>query len=267
MTAEQARKAAQKPLIMEGCPPIPHPDTVKDESEYAPFLDHPIAKEIVAPFVENLRRKAQLREMREREAANGHVDGSHSPVSRTATPSMYNPTMNPFKVMDESQFQGSSFQTFGTGGASAGRPTSPVNGDRHLDIPQTHEQLIAANSSLKTRVSELEVINDLFRTRLAQLEQEEASARRARELSDQAEKQTRSQLEANKQTESQLRAQLEDSHRRENNLKRRLDELELELKEARESHDATDSGRSAKRPRVEEPAEEDPEASVEKLSA
>jgi GATA-binding protein, other eukaryote len=37
-----------------------------------------------------------------------------------------------------------------------------MNGDRHLDVPQTNEQLIAANASLKTRVSELEVIGGLF---------------------------------------------------------------------------------------------------------
>jgi GATA-binding protein, other eukaryote len=45
---------------------------------------------------------------------------------------------------------------------SPGGSESRMNGDRHLDVPQTNEQLIAANASLKTRVSELEVIGGLF---------------------------------------------------------------------------------------------------------
>lgn len=116
-------------------------------------------------------------------------------------------------------------------GAGAGSPS--LNGDRALgEAPQTHEQLIAHNSSLKTRVSELEVINELFRGRLSQLEQQEAAARRGQEVAALEQAQLRSQLEASQESEAQLRAQLDDSHRRENNLKRRLDELELERKEA-----------------------------------
>ena len=53
-----------------------------------------------------------------------------------------------------------------------GQPISPMNGERGIDAPQTKEQLIAHNSSLKTRVSELEFINELFRGRLSQLEQQ-----------------------------------------------------------------------------------------------
>ncbi|KAK2754479.1 gata transcription factor, partial [Colletotrichum kahawae] len=172
-----------------------------------------------------------------RKSANGNIDGSDSPVSRTATPSLYNPSLPVFGNMDDSQLG------FNVGGAD-NRSASPLNGDRHLDVPQTHEQLIAANSALKTRVSELELINELFRGRLSQMEQDEASARRGQEISGKAEAQLRSQLEASNK-------QLEDSHRRENNLKRRLDEMELELKEAKEAADsASESGRAAKKLRV-----------------
>ncbi|KAH0434274.1 hypothetical protein CcaCcLH18_05387 [Colletotrichum camelliae] len=172
-----------------------------------------------------------------RKSANGNIDGSDSPVSRTATPSLYNPSLPVFGNMDDSQLG------FNVGGAD-NRSASPLNGDRHLDVPQTHEQLIAANSALKTRVSELELINELFRGRLSQMEQDEASARRGQEISGKAEAQLRSQLEASNK-------QLEDSHRRENNLKRRLDEMELELKEAKEAADSSsESGRAAKKLRV-----------------
>ncbi|KAF3811533.1 GATA type zinc finger protein asd-4 [Colletotrichum gloeosporioides] len=171
-----------------------------------------------------------------RKSANGNIDGSDSPVSRTATPSLYNPSLPVFGNMDDSQL--------GFNVGAENRSASPLNGDRHLDVPQTHEQLIAANSALKTRVSELELINELFRGRLSQMEQDEASARRGQEISGKAEAQLRSQLEASNK-------QLEDSHRRENNLKRRLDEMELELKEAKEAADSSsESGRAAKKLRV-----------------
>lgn len=163
-------------------------------------------------------------------STNGNADGD-SPGSRNGTPSLYNPGLPVFQGMDDAQLQA------GLQGFSENRAGSPLNGDRHLDVPQTHEQLIATNSALKTRVSELELINELFRGRLSQMEQDEASARRGQEISGKAEAQLRMQLETSKK-------QLEESHRRENNLKRRLDELELELKEA---IDMSDSGRATKK--------------------
>ena len=108
-----------------------------------------------------------------------------------------------------------------------------MNGERL----ETQEQLIAANASLKTRISELEVINDFMQRRL----QVEDTTTQADAL--------RAQLEQASQAEIQLKSQLEESHRRENMLKRRLDELELELKEAKEVADAYDNGR-AKKPRI-----------------
>ncbi|KAH0597332.1 hypothetical protein MHUMG1_04709 [Metarhizium humberi] len=163
---------------------------------------------------------------------NGN-EGSDSPISRTGTPSMYNQGLPSFMVDDP--YQGGSFN-----GTSE-------NGDR--DTPQTHEQLIAHNSSLKTRVSELEVINELFRGRLSQLEQQEAAARHGQEIAGVEQTQLRTQLDASQETVTQLQTQLEDSHRRENNLKRRLDELELELKAVQDALDG-DVERPNKKPRI-----------------
>ncbi len=106
-----------------------------------------------------------------------------------------------------------------------------MNGDRHLEVPQTYEQLIAANAGLKTRVSELEVINELFRGRVTQLEQDEANARRGEEM--------------RRESEHTLRQALDESQRRENQLKRRLDDLEREIGEVREAN-----GPRAKKMRV-----------------
>jgi GATA-binding protein len=146
--------------------------------------------------------------------------------------------------MDDAQFQAQAVSGFT---ASPGRPASPMNGDR----ADTQESLLAANASLKTRVSELEVIQELYRGRLLQLETDETNARQAQEK---AEAQLRSQLDAATQAEAQLRAELEESHRRENLLKRRLDEVELALKETNPSSEASE-GHRAKRLRLDDVVE------------
>ncbi|KAF5640877.1 GATA type zinc finger asd4 [Fusarium tjaetaba] len=181
--------------------------------------------------------------------SNGH-DGADSPISRTGTPSMYAHGLSQFMVDDP-------YQT-GFVATGEGRASSPTNGDRKMDAPQTHEQLIAHNSSLKTRVSELEVIIELFRGRLSQLEQQEAVVRSGQQLN-----QLRSQLEQTQESEAQLRRQLEDSHRRESSLKRRLDDLELEL-QAFQGANLAPGERPAKRPRtIEEPTKTQAEADIE----
>lgn len=96
-------------------------------------------------------------------------------------------------------------------------PSSAAAADRNSDAPQTYEGLLAANTSLKTRVSELEVINELFRGRVAELEQSDATARRSEMIV--------------RDSEVRLRRSLEESHRREEDLKRRVSELESQLAE------------------------------------
>ena len=95
------------------------------------------------------------------------------------------------------------------------RQPSPSAVDRQLDSPQTYESLLALNTSLKTRVSELDLINELFRGRVAELEQSDASARRSEMIA--------------RDSEARLRRSLEDSQRREEELKRRVSDLERQM--------------------------------------
>jgi GATA-binding protein len=84
--------------------------------------------------------------------------------------------------------------------------------------------MLAANNSLRTRVSELEVINHLFRGRVAELEHQ---------LKMQKEE------ALHQPSESKYRQALEESQRREAVLKRRVDELEQELSDIRDSSPQT----------------------------
>lgn len=146
---------------------------------------------------------------------------------------MYGHHLQPFdgNALTDHQFHSPSLAPLHLRQPSPGRSESSMNGDRHLEVPQSTEQLISANSSLKTRVSELEVINELFRGRVTQLEQDEANARRGEEM--------------RRESEHNLRLHLEESQRRENQLKRRLDDLEREVSEMREG-----AGPRAKKMRV-----------------
>lgn len=170
------------------------------------------------------------------------MDDTHSPISRTGTPNLYASHMAPMYQNLEDQFQAQQLSGFA---GPDGRAPSPLNGDR-LDMPQTHEQLLATNASLKTRVSELEVIQELYRGRIQQLEQEEANRQAQEKTTSEADEQLRNQLNAINESHTQLQKELEESHRRENMLKRRLDELEVELKEAKESLEVHENGRAKK---------------------
>lgn len=104
-------------------------------------------------------------------------------------------------------------------------PDSTSANDRHMKAPQTYEGLMALNTSLKTRVSELDLINELFRGRVSQLEQSEAAARRAEMVARDA--------------ESLLRRSLEESQQREEELKRKISALEQRLGTGTQDHDTT----------------------------
>lgn len=107
--------------------------------------------------------------------------------------------------------------------------TTSLN-DRHLEPPPTYEGLQQQNTTLKTRVSELEVINDLFRGRVHELEQQDRRSVMVQE---------------------QLRRALDHSTQTENNLKRRLDDLEREVSDLREM----ESRPHAKRARISDSSE------------
>lgn len=192
---------------------------------------------------------AQAAEAMRRSKVNG-TDGLDSAISRNGTTSMYNSALSSFMVDDATYQQ-----------AVSGFNGDTQNGDRGSDGPQSQEQLIAHNSSLKTRVSELEVINELFRGRLSQLEQQEAAARHGQVLAGAEQSQLRTQLETAQANETQLRDQLEESHRRENILKRRLDELELELTAAKEAA-GEEPERPAKKLRTEPTSEAEDDAAT-----
>ncbi|KAK3994903.1 GATA type zinc finger protein asd-4 [Cladorrhinum sp. PSN332] len=193
---------------------------------------------------------------RQSQKSNGHMDDANSPISRTGTPNMYGAHMAPMYQNLDDQFQAQQLSAFQVGAGPDGRAPSPLNGD----------ELAQLNATLKTRVSELEVIQELYRGRIQQLEQEQVShqlrqqenggipedaaqLRAQLDATSEAHKQACAQLEAMNEASAQLQKELEDSHLRENMLKRRLDELEIELREVRESRE----GRAAKKPRLEAP--------------
>ncbi|KAF3055628.1 GATA type zinc finger protein asd-4 [Daldinia childiae] len=177
-------------------------------------------------------------------ATNGHGHGTDSPVSRTATPSLYDPHLTAFQAMDH--FQSDALNQYPIPDGSPSHQ-SPMNGDQQItDVPQTHEQLIAANSSLKTRVSELELVNELYRGRLQQLEQDMQTADNYRHSAENSAKEAATE----RMQREEIQRQLEDSHRRENILKRRLDEMEQENQELKMKVEESESERVAKKPKL-----------------
>ncbi|KAH7084468.1 hypothetical protein FB567DRAFT_561476 [Paraphoma chrysanthemicola] len=141
--------------------------------------------------------------------SSGLSDRSQSPVSRTGTPNFLHPSNIAPQHMFEQALNGEVFHSPSLGGFGQRAPSpanSSINGS-HLEGPLPYDTLNAQNTALKTRVSEMELINDLFRNRVTELENNESAAR---------------------DTEAKLRAELEEVKQREANLKRRLDELEDE---------------------------------------
>ncbi|KAK4964852.1 GATA zinc finger protein 3 [Elasticomyces elasticus] len=111
------------------------------------------------------------------------TDRSPSPLSRTGTPGLsQNHNIAPQHFFDELSithaFASPSIPAFTLRHPSPS--ASSINGS-HADAAASPDlaALHAQNAHLKTRVSELEVINDLFRGRVAELEQSELEARRA----------------------------------------------------------------------------------------
>jgi GATA-binding protein len=189
----------------------------------------------------------------QQKATNGHGP-TDSPVSRTATPNVYDPNLTTYQAIDHFPHESLHYPL---PGASPGRAASPITGDQQpLDAPQTHEQLIAANSSLKTRVSELDLINELYRGRLQQLEQDNQTADNYRHNAEMSAKEAATE----RAFREEVQQQLNDSHRRENILKRRLDEMEQELQELKTQMKESEYDEpAAKRPKLEEQVPEETE--------
>ncbi len=125
--------------------------------------------------------------------------GSNSPISRTGTPGMpHGPMLDGLTL------------------PQLGRSSSRQ--DHPLEAFQSQEALLAANTALRTRVSELEVINELFRGRVTELENQ---------------LNTRQASSASRDTPIHS-SPMQDSTQREAELKRRLEELEQEVSELKE---------------------------------
>ncbi|OOF99457.1 hypothetical protein ASPCADRAFT_40871 [Aspergillus carbonarius ITEM 5010] len=165
-----------------------------------------------------------------RKTSPGHSDRSNSPVSRTETPGIppmqqphpqqqHNANIAPQHMFDSVTIGDHGLNPSNSLPSVQPRQPSPTATsaavDRHLESPQTYDGLLAANTSLKTRVSELEFINELFRGRVTELEQSGATARRSEMIV--------------RDSEVRLRRSLEEAQRREDDLKRRISELERQL--------------------------------------
>lgn len=135
---------------------------------------------------------------------SGASDRSMSPVSRIDTPGLHHdPNIAPQHMFDgigmnNHHFQPSpSFPAIHLSHPSPGSTTSLNEPrERHLQPPQTYDDLLNHNEHLKTRVSELEVINIMIR-----------------------------------ESEGRLRQDLSDSRKAENELARRVADLERQLRD------------------------------------
>ncbi|KAI9663209.1 MAG: hypothetical protein M1821_008257 [Bathelium mastoideum] len=150
-------------------------------------------------------------------------------------PSSHSPSLPQFSLRHPSpapsHLSASSSQLNGTGG--------------HLEPPQTYDAILALNTSLKTRVSELEVINDLFRGRVTELERSEKDARDAEKASN--------------DEVARLSQELEEVQQREQSLKKRLEQLEARTQDGvlDGNIDAAEQGeKRAKRRRLNEDEKE-----------
>jgi len=109
--------------------------------------------------------------------------------------------------------------------------------DRHLEPPKPYDELLQDNTNLKTRVSELEVINDLYKGTVSQYQQG-GNAPQAEMIS--------------RPSEDELRQLLQQSQQREENLKHQVAELGNEIADLRGEQPR------AERARVSEPEYPEP---------
>ncbi|KAK3686549.1 GATA zinc finger protein 3 [Vermiconidia calcicola] len=139
----------------------------------------------------------------------GRVPSPNS-ISRSNTPGLLsgtNPNIAPQHLFDTASLNSEAFPSPSLP-AYALRQHSPGT---NLEAPQSYDALQSQNTQLRTRVNELEVINDLFRGRVTELEQTEQEARRAERMKDE-------------ETE-RVKADLVTANAKVADLQRRLDEL------------------------------------------
>ncbi|KEQ97768.1 hypothetical protein AUEXF2481DRAFT_544181 [Aureobasidium subglaciale EXF-2481] len=161
--------------------------------------------------------------------SSGEHHRSPSPTSRTNAPAHvvhHNPNIAPQHVFDNVSLAESSFQPTGLPTFALRQPSpAPSANGMHPEHAHPYSE---NNSSLKTRVSELEVINDLFRGRVAELEQSEQDAR--------------AKASAARDAADQYKADLNAALTRESSLKKQFEALEAEFEQYK-AHNAPPSKR------------------------
>jgi GATA-binding protein, other eukaryote len=110
-------------------------------------------------------------------AASVTSDRSHSPISRTGTPGMHDPNIAPQHIFDSVNLSDQHF------GGSPSLPPLNLNqpSPPNIDGVGSYEALMAVNTNLRTRVSELEVINMVYSDNENSLRSERDNAMRERD--------------------------------------------------------------------------------------
>lgn len=132
---------------------------------------------------------------------------SPSALSRSDTPgaavSGHSSNIAPQHLFDTASLPSEAFASPSLPAFSLRQPSpsaSSLNGsgaaNGNGDSAPSYETLSSQNNQLRTRVSELEVINDLFRGRVAQLEQHERDARRGEQAKEEEVARLRADLQA-----------------------------------------------------------------------
>ena len=128
---------------------------------------------------------------------------SPSSLSRSHTPGLsnHNPNIAPQHIFDTVALSSDSFASPTLTSFALRHPSpsgSPLNGTHtgSLDSSQNYDIVVTQNNQLRTRVSELEVINDLFRGRVAELESSEREARMNETLKEEEIQRLRDELNA-----------------------------------------------------------------------
>ncbi|KAI4149001.1 MAG: hypothetical protein LQ340_004828, partial [Diploschistes diacapsis] len=153
--------------------------------------------------------------------SSGASDRSNSPISRANTPALHHSIAPPH------MFDGGPLTdpTFGPGRSPSlpslhFRHPSPAAsiGDKHLEPPQTYDYLQQQNTTLRTKVSELEVINGLYKDRISELERNDMLHRQAHNAAQARENGLRRRLQESEREIMEMR-----NHSSPSNLKRELD--------------------------------------------
>jgi GATA-binding protein, other eukaryote len=109
-------------------------------------------------------------------AASAGSERSHSPISRTGTPGIHDPNIAPQHIFDSVHLGDQNFS-----GSPSLPPLNLGQSPTTIDGASGYEALVTANTNLRTRVSELEVINMVYSDNENSLRSERDNAIRERD--------------------------------------------------------------------------------------